>query len=499
MLTRHVAAARKIRQSAILFNEVGDCPEARYVRSPGGTVRLKALKRCGACGVGAMIWLWQAGAMAQTPAPSPETEATPAPPGTSADTPGEIWAIHGQGTFTEQYHPAFRADYSGPNSLDPGSRGDETFDASLYAGVRPWSGAELWVNPEIDQGFGLSNTLGIAAFPSAEAYKVGAADPYVRVPRLFLRQTFDLGGAVQKVESDLTTLAATTTANRVVVTIGKFSVPDVFDANSYAHDPRNDFLNWAVVDTGTFDYAADAWGYTYGAAGEWYQDWWTIRAGAFALSRVPNSKALDTSGSQDQYVAEFEERHSLWGQAGKVKVLGFLTRGRMGDYLDAVALAAETGGPANIAAVRRYRSRAGIALNVEQAINDELGVFLRAGDAEGGREAYEFTDIDKTLAVGLSWQGKRWGRPDDVIGVATVIDDISRRAKDFLNDGGLGILVGDGKLPNSGPEQVIETYYSYAFRSHLHVTADFQFVNNPGYNRDRGPVSILGARVHFQY
>jgi len=414
-------------------------------------------------------------------------------------TPDEAWAIHGQGTLTEQYHPAFSAAYSGPESLDHGSRGDETFDASLYAGLRPWQGGELWVNPEIDQGFGLSNTLGVAAFPSAEAYKVGAADPYVRVPRLFLRQTVDLGGAPQKVDADLTTLASTTTANRVVVTLGKFGVADVFDSNAYAHDPRNDFLNWAMVDTGTFDYAADAWGFSYGAAAEWYQDWWTLRGGAFALSRVPNSKQLDTSGGQEQYIAEFEERHMIWGQAGKVRLLGFVTRGRMGDYLDAVALAAETGGPANIAAVRTYRSRAGIALNIEQAINDELGFFMRAGDSEGGREAYEFTDIDKTFAVGISWQGKRWGRPDDTIGLATVIDDISRRAKDFLNDGGLGILVGDGKLLNSAPEQVVETYYSFALRSYLHLTADYQFVDNPAYNRDRGPVSILGAKVHFQY
>jgi high affinity Mn2+ porin len=258
-------------------------------------------------------------------------------------------------------------------------------------------------------------------------------------------------------------------------------------------------MNWATVDTGTFDYAADAWGYSYGAAAEWYQDWWTLRAGAFALSRVPNSKALDTSGGQDQYVAEVEERHTVWGRSGKLKLLGFVTRGFMGDYLDAVALAAAVGGPADIAAVRRYRSRAGIALNLEQSITDELGLFVRAGDSEGGREAFEFTDIDKTFAIGISWQGKRWGRPDDVFGLATAIDDISRRAKDFLNDGGLGILVGDGRLPNSAPERVVETYYSIAVRPYLHLTADYQFVDNPAYNRDRGPVSVLGARLHFQY
>jgi high affinity Mn2+ porin len=436
-------------------------------------------------------------AAAQTPAPVPEGNTGPA--ASDAATADEAWAIHGQGTFTEQYHPAFRSAFSGANSLDSGSRGDETSDLDLYAGFRPWTGAEFWVNPEIDQGFGLSDTLGIAAFSSGEAYKVGAAVPYVRVPRLFLRQTIDLGGAAQKTDSDLTTLGASTTANRVVVTLGKFGVPDVFDTNDYAHDPRQDFMNWALIDAGTFDYAADAWGFSYGAAVEWYQDWWTLRAGAFALSRVPNSKELDTSGGQDQYVAEAEERHALFGQDGKVKITAFLSRGRMGDYLDAVALAARSGAAADIAAVRQYRSRSGVSLDLEQKVTDELGVFARAGIAEGGREAYEFTDIDKSLAVGVSLRGKAWGRPDDTVGIATVIDDISRRAKDFLNDGGLGILVGDGKLPDSGPEQVVESYYSFAVRAWLHVTADYQFVNNPAYDRDRGPVSILGARVHFQY
>jgi high affinity Mn2+ porin len=436
-------------------------------------------------------------APAQTPAPVPEGNTGPAL--SDAQGADEVWALHGQGTFTEQYHPAFRSAFSGPNSLDPGSRGDETVDLGLYAGVRPWSGAEIWINPEIDQGFGLSDTLGIAAFSSGEAYKVGAAAPYVRVPRLFLRQTIDLGGAAQKTDSDLTTLAASTTANRVVFTIGKFGAPDVFDTNSYGHDPRQDFLNWALVDTGTFDYAADAWGFSYGAAVEWYQNRWTLRAGAFALSRVPNSKDLDTGGDQDQYIAEAEERHHLFGQDGKLKITVFLSRGRMGDYLDAVALAAQTGGPADIAAVRDYRSRTGVSLNLEQPITDQLGVFARGGIAEGGREAYEFTDIDKSLAFGISLQGKSWGRADDTVGIATVIDDISRRAKDFLNAGGLGILVGDGKLPDSGPEQVVEAYYSFAVRAWCRVTADYQFVNNPAYNRDRGAVSILGARLHFQY
>ena len=434
-------------------------------------------------------------ASAQT-SPTPTPDPSPAAPDA---TPPEDWAIHAQSTFEDQYHPAFRSAVRGPNSLDPGSRGDETFDATLYAGFRPWAGGELWVNPEIDQGFGLSDTLGIAAFTSAEAYKVGASAPYVRVPHLFFRQTIDLGGERQKIDPDLNVLGGTQTANRFVLTIGKFGVNDVFDTNAYAHDPRQDFSNWALVDAGTFDYAADAWGLTYGVSAEWYQDWWTLRLGGFALSRVPNSAALDTSGSQVQYDAELEERHTILGQAGKFKVLAFLTRGRMGDFNDAAALSQQTATPPDIAAVRQYRSRTGISVNLEQAITAELGAFMRAGLAEGGREAYEFTDSDKSFSIGIALQGKRWGRPDDTFGLATVIDDISRRDKNFLNAGGLGILVGDGKLPDSGPEQVVEAYYSYAVASFAHVTADYQFVNNPAYNRDRGPVSVLGARIHLQY
>ena len=130
-----------------------------------------------------------------------------------------------------------------------------------YLGWRVWAGGELWLDPEVDQGFGLSNTLGAAGFPSGEAYKVGAAEPYVRVQRVMFRQTWNLGGGKDDAEADLNQFAQSRTANRVTLTLGKFSVGDVFDANQYAHDPRADFLNWTAIDAGTFDYAADAWGY----------------------------------------------------------------------------------------------------------------------------------------------------------------------------------------------------------------------------------------------
>ena len=215
---------------------------------------------------------------------------------------------------------------------------------TLFAGVRLWKGAELWVDPEIDQGFGFANTHGAAGFPSAEAYKLGSDYPYARVQRYFVRQTIDLGGETQKVDADVNQFAGSYTANRLVLTVGKFSIVDIFDTNKYANNPKTDFLNWSVVNAGTFDYAGDGWGYTYGAAAEWYQGRWTLRGGIFDLSATPaggvspSGGDLDPTFSQFQLVGEIEERHELWGQPGKIKVTGFLSRGRAGQFADAIAL-----------------------------------------------------------------------------------------------------------------------------------------------------------------
>jgi high affinity Mn2+ porin len=420
-----------------------------------------------------------------------DAAAAPAAPET------DNFAVHGQSTLLEQYDFPFRNPYMGRNSLDP-NQGRETWDATAYLGMRLWQGAELWVNPEIDQGFGLSGTVGAAGFPSGEAYKVGAAVPYLRMQRMFVRQTINLGGETQKVESGPNQFSGSQTADRLVITVGKFGVVDVFDTNKYAHDPRNDFMNWTIADTGTFDYAADAWAYTYGAAVEWYQGSWTVRGGIFDLSNTPNATNLDSSFDQFQWVGEIERRYELWGRPGKIAVTGFLTRGRMGSFADAIALAAVTGGPADIAAVRRYNSRGGLSLNLEQQITEELGVFARAGIANGNIEPYEFTDVDRTVAAGLSLTGKQWGRPDDTVGLATVVNGITSVHQAFLNAGGLGILVGDGMLPHPGLEHIVEAYYQLPV-SYFKLTLDYQLIVNPAYNTDRGPVSVVGARVHAQF
>jgi high affinity Mn2+ porin len=410
----------------------------------------------------------------------------------------ESFAIHAQSTFVLQYHPAFHSPYRGPNSLDPGSRGDETFDATLYLGARLWQGGEVWIDPEIDQGFGLSGTFGIAAFPSGEAYKVGSASPYVRIPSLFFRQVFDLGGESAALESEAKQLAGARDTNNLIITAGKFSVVDIFDTNDFAHDARADFMNWAIIDSGAFDYAADAWGYTYGIAAELNQSQVSLRAGIFDMSRVPNGPALVRGFGYYELLGEAEFRYDLFSLPGSIKLLAFDNRARMGSYDDALRLAAITGGPPSTALVRRYASRDGLALNLQQAVGEQFGFFLRASANDGSKENYEFTDINRSVAAGISVRGVNWGRPEDKFGIAAVESFLSRPARQYFAVGGLGTLIGDGRLPHYAPEQVIETFYSAALPYGLSITADYQFVSRPAYNRDRGPVSIVGLRLHYE-
>ena len=415
-----------------------------------------------------------------------------------APAPPESWSLHWQATNVTQYHPGFRSPYSGANSLSGDSHDDETTDVTLFAGVRLWRGMGFYLNPEVDQGFGLSDTLGLAGFSSGEAYKVGSSSPYLRLHRAFFRQLIDLGGETVTVAPAANQLGGTVAADNVTLTLGKFSVGDVFDTNQYAHDPRGDFLNWSLIDAGAFDYAADAWGYSYGAAAEWTQSWWTVRAGVFDLSRVPNSRELEQDFSQFALIGELEERHTLAGHAGKLKLLGYVNRGRMADYADAVSLGQRTGSTPDVTLVRQYRSRPGVGLNLEQSLSADLGAFARASLNDGSKEAFEFTEINRSVSAGLALKGTRWQRPNDTLGLAGVVNGLSSDARGYFGAGGLGILIGDGQLPNYGLEKIVEAYYSVQLIEALAISLDYQFVDNPAYNRDRGPVSIVGVRFHLE-
>jgi high affinity Mn2+ porin len=346
----------------------------------------------------------------------------------------------------------------------------------------------------------------VAEMPSKPtSVAVSSVYPYARIPRYFIRETIDLGGDKEKFDADVNQFADAHTKDRLVFTIGKFYVTDMFDNNRYANNPKTDFLNWAAVNAGTFDYAGDAWGATYGAAAEWYTGRWTLRAGLFDLSKQPAGGISplnyepDNTFQQFELMGEIEERHELWGQPGKLRITGYLERGRMGSYADAIALAAVTGGPADINAVRTYTSRPGVSGNMEQSLTDTIGMFARVGWADGNHEPWDFTDIDRTAQAGLSFNGKPWGRPNDTIGVTGIGDGISKIHQEFLNDGGLGALIGDGQLLHYGLEKILEAYYSYAMSDTTKLSLDYQFVQNPAYNADRGPVNIFSGRIHWQY
>lgn len=415
-------------------------------------------------------------------------------------TEAEDWSFHFQGTGVFQGYPAFRAPFNGPNSLPGGGEGRETISATAFLGRRlPWEGGELYFNPEFNQGFGLARTVGLAGFSNGEAQKAGFDTPKPNVARLFLRQSFGLGGEQETLDPDLNQLAERVDVSRVTVTAGKFAVTDIFDDNQYAHDPRTTFLNWSLWEAGAWDYPADQKGYTDGVALEFNQKDWALRGGWFLEPKIANERNLDPRFLK-RYgtVAELETRHVWWGEPGKLRFLGFANRAPMGNLDQAVAIAEATGTPADITTVRRDRWKAGFALNLEQSVSEGIGIFSRVSWNDGHTESWAFTDIDRSATLGASIKGISWSRPEDTVGIAGAVNGLSKAHRNFFAAGGTGILIGDGRL-NYATEDIIETYYNFKVAEPLSFALDYQFVANPAYDRDRGPVSIFGARIHVEF
>jgi high affinity Mn2+ porin len=435
-------------------------------------------------------------ALAQAEPAAADAAASAAAP---ADPAEESVSVHGQFTSTTQKHPGFNAPYAGPNSLHRTEPALETVDLTLFLGARLWRGGAIYVDPEIDQGYGLTNTLGVAGFPSGEAYKVGNWTPYYRTPRIFLRQVLALGSQQGPVESAPNSLAGLAPEDNLTLTVGKFSVVDIFDTNVFAHDPRADFLNWSVIESGAFDYAADSWGYTLGEALEWRQGDWTWRQGFFALSTEPNAESLDTRFKQHSLVFEVERRFSLGSRPGAIRLLGYTDQGRIARYDDAVALALQTHASADVGRVRHEATKSGWALNLEQDLGGGVGGFARLSANDGQHEAFDFTDINQALSAGLVFQGDSWHRAGDVAGIAFSQNGLSGVARAYFAAGGLGILIGDGQLPHYGAERIVEAYYQWRPLRPLSLAVDFQSIANPAYNRDRGPVQVVGVRAHAEF
>jgi high affinity Mn2+ porin len=408
------------------------------------------------------------------------------------------WNIHGQFTVIGQGYPAFHSPYEGPQSLTGASQFQNTASATAFVGVRPWDGGEFYVDPELMQGFGLNDTFGVAGFPNGEAQKSNFPTGRFNVARVFVRQTFGLGGEQEEIEDGPNQLGGKQDISRLTITAGKMSVIDFFDNNAFSHDPRRDFLNWNMYCCGSYDLAMDKVGYTWGAFAELNQKQWAIRAGYFLVPTVSNANTFDTQFPHGEYIAELELRYSLFSQPGKLRLMGWANHANMGSYAAALAEPLTTPSYPDLTLVRQVRTNYGFVANLEQAITGDLGLFARASWNPGLYEVIGWTDCDESLSIGAVLKGTSWGRSNDKIGLGGVVEGLSSEARAYFAAGGLGILIGDGKL-SYRPEQVIEAFYAYNLNKWTTFTFDYQLFINPAYNSDRGPVSIFSGRLHAEF
>ncbi len=407
------------------------------------------------------------------------------------------WSIHFQQTVVSQYHPDFSANYSGANSLRTHEPSASSITATLYIGRSLWEGGGIFWNPELSGGAGLSGARGIAGFPNGEIYRVGDPAPRILTARLFLRQTFPLSGERAEAGDEPNRIAGRQPASRLMIAAGKISVADYFDRNRYSNDARAQFLNWALMNSGAWDYAADTRGYTWGIVAEYASAPWALRIAGAMVPIDPNGSHLDGEVGRDRSeMAELERAITICGRPGALRLLGYATRARMGEYREALRLPE---GPGAIAGIRRPGgTKYGVALSAEQQLSDHAGGFIRASWNDGARETWMFTEIDRSAAAGAIFDGAGWDRKDDQAGAALVVNGLSGDHRAFLEAGGNGFMLGDGALAYA-PEIIGECFYSFSLvEERLWITGDYQFILHPGYNSDRGPAHVMGVRAHVE-
>ena len=409
------------------------------------------------------------------------------------------WNVHGQVTVIGQGHGTFRAPYTGPNSLSSNPQARNTSTMTAFLGFRPWEGGEVYLSPELMQGFGLDGVHGVAAFPNGEAQKSNFPTPRFNMARMYLRQTWGLGGAQEVIPDGPLQLAGKQDIDRVSVTVGKFSVLDFFNLNAYSGEPRTGFINWNMYGGGSYDWTMDRLSWTWGAMAEINRKDWAFRAGYFLLPAVSNVDNFDMQiPKHGEIAAELELRYALLRQPGKLRLFGWVNHGVMGGYADAVALPVTSPDYPDITQTRKTRTNYGLVANLEQALTSDLGMFSRVTWSPGQTELIGWTDVHRSASLGDQLKGTAWGRPNDKVGVAGIVEELSSVAQAYFAAGGLGIVIGDGQL-NYRPEKVLEAYYALAINSWSTFTFDYQFVANPAYNADRGPVSFYSLRYHAEW
>ena len=412
------------------------------------------------------------------------------------------FSVHGQATYILQYKNKFNSPYVGDKSLlSTGDVGKSyTVTVTPFIGMRLWEGAEVFYNPEAAEGVPFSNLSGLGGFTNGEMQRGNLVPMQFYNARAFIRQTIGFGGGIEHIEDGPNQIKGNVDKRRLTLTYGWLSALDYFDSNSYSHDPRTQFLNWSIMAAGAYDFAANGRGYTYGVVGEYFDDGWTVRLARLAMPKSPNGMALDyqlTKQYGDQI--EVEREHNFFGQDGALRVLFFQNRGILATFNDAINQAEQTGTyPPNILTSRfGYQNKWGYVLNAEQAVLDDIGLFARWSWNNGQSETEAFTDISRSLSGGASVKGSFWGRPNDTYGLALSFNGISSSQINYLNQGGNTMFIGDGKIAYQW-ERILETYYSVGLFKGAYLSADYQYIRNPAYNSDRGPVSFFGVRAHFE-
>lgn len=401
-----------------------------------------------------------------------------------------------------QAHPPFPAPYSGPNSFK--SEGEHALSRvlTLYLGWQATHTTEFLFDVEETGGRGISDAFGLAGFTNLDVVRnpdLGAA-PYIA--RVMLHQIIPLSTKTVEAERNFLSLATSLPEKRLEFRIGKFGTADFFDVNEVGTDSHLQFTNWTIDNNGAYDYAADTRGYTYGAIVEYQSPYFGVRFGEMLMPKLANGIDLDFDLRRARAEnLEFELRPTLIkGRKTEVKPLAFLNHANMGSYREAVyAFLSGLDSTPDVAAHRHQGTlKQGFGLNLEQELPASLRAYFRVGWNEGKHESFAYTEVNNTFAAGADMSGERWGRRFDRVGLADVTNGLSQEHKEYLALGGLGFLLGDGRL-NYGREKILESYYNFQVWRGLYVAALLQYITNPGYNRDRGPAIVPGSRLHVDF
>ncbi len=414
----------------------------------------------------------------------------------------QVLGMQFNGTY--QNVPGFHSPYEGEHSFrtDGGEGHNLTHIYGVYLGSQVLPSLQAYLDIEMAKGSGISKGQGLGGYTDGDVIRTGTVDlgtgPYIA--RAYLRYSYTLSAETEKVERGQDQLPGNEPNSRLEIKAGRLAIADDFDLNSYANNTRTQFLNYSFINNTAWDYAANTRGYTNGFVISLFQPKWRLAFGGYQMVTTANGNIFDEHILQAQ--GSNLELTLKPNNAGTViRLLTFLNQGRMGNYADAIALGHATSAvPSVLADEKPGRTKYGFGLNFEQPIGDngETGIFGRLGWNDGHNETFSYTEVDQEVSAGVQISGIHWKRAEDHLGIAYAFDGLSSDHRNYLADGGLGMLIGDGKL-SYGLEQILEAYYRLQIGKYVQVSPDFQYIINPGYNRDRGPAAVYSMRLRLSY